>query len=165
MSTKDDLFFDQVFEEFKQEYDSNGQNRVSQKELNKRKSNAQDGSLMVSNPQSGSGMEMRLPAVKPPSDNRRGKRAAEEETLTQWDMGQKTTRATLATESVAMVCVHGFRVLDKTQSIIADEYYGVKRNEAMSELMRRFAAKCLSCAESGILAVLESHPKRIAEDL
>lgn len=164
MNGKDELF-DQVFEALKQDYDSNGHNRVSQEELDKEKSKAKDGSLVVASPQGGTGMVMSSPAVKPPIDNRRGKRAAEAETFHQWDMAQTTNRAALAEESVAVVAVHGFRVLDKTQSIIADEYYGVKRNEAMSELMRRFAAKCLSCAESGILAVIESHPKRIAEDL
>lgn len=164
MHVNDDLI-DEVFEALKQDYDSDGQNRISQEELNKGKTNAQDGSLMVTNPQSSTGITMRQPAVRPPMDNRRGKRAAEEEQLVQWKIGQKTTRTGIAIESVAAVTVHGFRTMDRTQGIIADEYYSVKRNEAMSELMRRFAAKCLGCTEAGILALIESHPKRIADDL
>jgi hypothetical protein len=163
--TGSDDLIDEVFEALKEEYDTGGQNRASQEELNRRKTNAQDGSLMVTNPQNGTGMVLRQPAVKPALDNRRGRRAAEEEQIRQWRMVQTTNRTALAVESVAAVTVHGYRVMDRTQSVIADEYYGVKRNEAMSELMRRFASKCLSCSESGILALIESHPKRIADDL
>jgi hypothetical protein len=164
MSKSDDQF-DEFYEALKQEYDTNGHNRVSQEELDKSKAVPKDSTLVVSGPQGSSGMGMRQPTVRPALDTRRAKKAAEAEQLQQWGMVQRTNRTALATESVAAVCVHGFRVLDKTQAVIADEYYGVKRNEAMSEMMRRFAAKCLGCAESGILAVMESHPKRIAEDL
>jgi hypothetical protein len=164
MATTDDLV-DQIFDALKREYDSDGRNRISQEELDSKKSVPQDSSLMVSSYQSGPSTGMRLPAVRPAIDNRRGRKAAEEEQVKQWNMVQKTNRTALASESVAAVCVHGFKVMDRAVSAISDEFYGVKRNEAMNEVMKRFAAKCIAHCDSGVLAVVESHPKRIAEDL
>ena len=60
---------------------------------------------------------------------------------------------------------HGQRQLDLAQEIMADRFYGVKRRAAMNEFMGQVTSKCLSLAESGVMAILESHPKRIAEDL
>ena len=108
---------------------------------------------------------VRVPAVNPPTDNRRGKKEAEAERMRLWRMGIVATRTAVANESILVVGVHAFRVMDRAAANIGDEFYGRKRPEAMNELMKRFAAKCLSCTESGISAILESHPKRIAEHL
>jgi len=160
----DDLV-DELFETLKREYDNDGRNRISREELDSRKSVPQDSSLVVSGYQGGPSAGMRLPAVRPAVDNRRGRKAAEEEQVRQWNMVQKTNRTALASESMGAVCVHGFKVMDRAVSAISDEFYGVKRSEAVNEVMKRFAAKCIANCDSGILAVLESHPKRIAEDL
>lgn len=164
MNRADDLF-DKVFEAIKQEYDEK-ERRVGQEELNKQKSvPPQSTTLVVSTTQSSSGATMRLPAVRPAADTRIARKLAEQEQIRQWEIGQATTRTGLAVESTAVVIVHGYRVFDRAQNAITDEFYGVKRHEAMNEVMGKFAGKCLSCADSGIMAILESHPKRIAEHL
>ena len=100
-----------------------------------------------------------------PVPGRRGKKLAEEAAIAQWKFVQDTNITAIAEESVGAVAAHTFRVMDRTQSIIADEFYGVKRNEGMNELMRKFAVKVLSRADASLAALQESHPKRIAEDL
>ena len=77
----------------------------------------------------------------------------------------KADRTALADESVAAVAVHANRTGDRMRNAITDDFYGEKRPEAMNELARRFAARCIALGEAGILAIAEGHPARVAEDL
>ena len=163
MSTIEDLY-DELFGALKEEYDGHRQ-RIKQEELDKQKEVPPERSLTVSHSGGGEGTGLVPPAVRPPVPTRRGRKRAEEVQIQQWEIGQETNTTALAEQSVGAVAAHTFTVMDRTQSMIADEFYGVKRNEGMNELMRKFAAKVLSRADASLAALQESHLKRIAEDL
>ena len=113
----------------------------------------------------GHNQDMKMPAVKPPSDTRRGRKMAEAEQEAQWRMIRTAQRTVVAANSVVAVSIHGQRQLDLAQEVMADRFYGVRRRPAMNEFMCEITSKCLSFAESGVMAIVESHPKRVAEDL
>jgi len=156
--------FDDLIDELDAELHS-ARNRVSQDELDEKKVPAQDDSLAVVSPARNDSPAVRLPAVRPPTDNRRGRKAAEQEQARQWNMVQTTQRTALAADSMVAVTVHAQRKLDMAQEAMADRFYGVRRREAMNRFMGHVTSRCLGLAESGVMAILESHPKRIAEEL
>ena len=78
MSTLNDVF-DEVFGALKNEYD--GGKRVKQEEVDRRKAAPQEDSLAVFHPRRESDAGIRQPAVKSPTDNRKGRKRAEEEKI------------------------------------------------------------------------------------
>ena len=163
MSTTEDLY-EALFGALKDEYDEH-RNRVKQEELDNQKTLPPERSLTVSGSSGAADTGLSMSTVRPPVSGRRGKKRAEEVQIKIWDIVQETNLTATAQRSQGVVAVHTFKAMDWTQSIISDEFYGVKRNEAMNELMRRFAAKVLSRADAAMMAFLESHPKRVADDL
>lgn len=156
--------FDSLMDELETEFKQN-RNRVEQEEIDAQKETAQEGSLSLMKAPKRDDSDMKMPAVKPPSASRKGRKMAEAEQERQWHMVQATQRTVIATNSMVAAAVHAQRQLDLAQEFMADRFYGVKRRAAMNEFMGHVTSKCLSLAESGVMAILESHPKRIAEDL
>ena len=157
--------FDDIFGAYKDEYDRSGQQRVDQEELNRQKQAPKAGKFLVPTVQVSSALTVRTRPVKAPVNNRRGRKLAEAEQIRQWEMDTKTLRTGKAIESVAAVGVYAFRTVDGAQNALADAYFGGKRREVMNPFMRRTAGRCLGLTEAGIMAIAESYPKRIAEDL
>ena len=162
MSTLNDVF-DEVFGALKNEYD--GGKRVKQEEVDRRKAAPQEDSLAVFHPRRESDAGIRQPAVKSPTDNRKGRKRAEEEKITQWEMVQTANRSALGNEAVGAVALHAYKTMDRLTGNISDEFYGVKREEGMNKVMSRVGAKCIALGEAGMMAMCESFLKRIADDL
>ena len=162
MKSKD--LFDGLMQDYEEEYRQRD-NRVDPEDLDSQKVAAPEESLAVTKSSGGHNQDMKMPTVKPPSDTRRGRKMAEAEQETQWSMIRTAQRTVLAANSVVAVAIHAQRQLDLAQEIMADRFYGVRRQPAMNEFMCEGTSNCLSLAESGVMAILESHPKRIAEDL
>ena len=140
-------------------------NRVKQEDLDKHKKVAAEGALIPANSSGSSSLEVRRPAVGPASDSRQGKKLARAEQERQWRIFQTAQRTALGVNSMVAVTVHGQKQLDVAQEVMTDCFYGVNRRPEMNEFMARVTSRCLSMAESGVMAILESHPKRIGEDL
>ena len=162
--SRDDELFEEFFDMLTSEYDRT-RDRVDQEEVSRAKKAPQGDSLVVSDRARGLVPGARVTAVEAPIRGRKAKKEAEEETMRLWRIWLSFRRTALANESIGAVSSHGFRAIDKTVSDIFDEFYFVKRHEASNRLMQRVAARCASCAEAGILAIMESHPKRVAEYL
>jgi hypothetical protein len=156
--------FDEMMEELETEFQQT-RNRVDQDDLDDQKQEAEEGSLALTQASNRQDTGMRLPTVKPPNASRKGRKMAAAEQERQWSMVQTTQRTVIATNSMVGAAIHAQRQLDLAQEFMADRFYGVKRRAAMNEFMGQVTSKCLSLAESGVMAILESHPKRIAEDL
>jgi mRNA degradation ribonuclease J1/J2 len=156
--------FDSVMDDHEDDY-RRKRNRVDQEELDSHKVPADEAGLVPVGSTKRSGAEIRLPAVRPATDSRQSKKLANAEQERQVRMAQTTQRTVLAQNSMVAVAVHAQRQLDLAQEIMIDCLYGVKRRPAMNEFMNQVTSRCLSLAESGVMAILESHPKRIAEDL
>lgn len=107
----------------------------------------------------------RIPEVRPARSGRRARKAADAERERQWRMWQTTQRSILAAHSIVAVAVHAQEQLDMAQGIMADRFYDLERHDAMNPYMQDVTSKCLSVAEAAVLAILESHAKRLAEDL
>ena len=155
--------FDDLMSELESEF-RQSHNRVGQEDLDAQKQTASADSLAVTKHTGQRESEMRMPVVKPPTESRQGRKMASEEQEKQWRMIQTTQRTVIAANSMVAVAVHAQRQLDIAQEFMADRFYGVKRHAAMNEFMGHVTSKCLSLAESGVMAILESHPKRIAEE-
>jgi len=156
--------FDSLMDDYERDY-RRKRNRVDQEELDQHKVPADEALLVPATPTKGNGTEVRLPAVRPATDSRQSKKLAHAEQESQWRMVQTTQRTVIAQNSMIAVAVHAQRQLDLAQEIMIDRLYGVKRRPAMNQFMNQVTSRCLSMAESGVMAILESHPKRIAEDL
>ena len=156
--------FDALMAQYEADYNEQ-RNRVKQEDLDKQKRAADEGALTPVRSGSSSSLEVRQPTVGPASDTRQGKKLARAEQERQWRMLQTTQRTALAVNSMIAVTVHGQNQLDKTQEVMTDRFYATKRRPEMNQFMARVTSRCLSMAESGVMAILESHPKRIGEDL
>jgi hypothetical protein len=156
--------FDALMAHFETGYDEQ-RNRVKQEDLDKQKIAADEGALIPARSGSPSSLEVRRPAVGPASDSRQGKKLARAEQERQWRIAQTAQRTALAVNSMIAVTVHGQNQLDKAQEVMTDCFYATKRRPEMNEFMARVTSRCLSMAESGVMAILESHPKRTGEDL
>ena len=156
--------FDDLMDDHEDDYRKK-RNRVNQEELDRHKVEADDATLVPMASGKRGDAEVRLPAVRPATDSRQSKKLANAEQESQWRMVQTTQRTVIAQNSMIAAAVHAQRQLDLAQEIMIDRFYGVKRRPAMNEFMSHVTSRCLSLAESGVMAILESHPKRIAEEL
>ena len=156
--------FDNLMADYEEEYLRHG-NRAEQEDLDDRKVSPEGGALVPARIPNRNGPEIRLPAVKPANNSRRSRQQAAAEQDRQWRMVQTTRRTFIADGSVVAVAIHAQRRLDLAQESMADRFYSLRRHPAMNEFMSRVTSRCLSMAEAGVMAILESHPKRIAEDL
>jgi hypothetical protein len=139
--------------------------RIGQEELDSQKAAAREGSLSLTRRSTSDIPRTTVPAVKPPGESRRGRKMAEEEQARQWRMEQATRRALAAINSVMVVTAHAQRQLDRAQAVMADRFYGVKRRAVMNEFMGEVTSRLVRITEAGVIAIVESHPKRIAEEL
>ena len=156
--------FDDLFDALEKEFVSD-QNRLSQEELDKQKQAPDSSSLPSVNVQGQGAPGLRLPAVRPYANGRRPRKDAEVEQKRQWQIVQTATRTAIANESIGAVNAHGLEVVDGAARRMVDQHYGVKRHEAHNKVMKYMLARCLENTVSGVQAILETHPKRIAEDL
>jgi len=162
MKEKD--LFDSLMADHEAEYRKE-RNRVKQEELDEQKVAAEEGVLVPADRPGCHSPEIRLPAVRAANDSRQSRKVAAAEQERQWRMVQTTQRTVIAANSMVAVAVHAQRQLDLAQEVMTERFYGVKRRSAMNEFMSHVTSRCLSTAESGVMAILESHPKRIAEEL
>jgi hypothetical protein len=142
-----------------------GQARIGQEELDAQKVAAGEGSLSLARGSTSGVPQTRMPAVKAPGESRRGRKIAEEEQVRQWRMVNTTTRSYAAINSVIAVTAHALIQVDVLQDVMTQRFYGVKRREPLNQFMADVTSRFLRLGEAGVLAILESHPKRIAEDL
>ena len=156
--------FDDLFDALEKGFVSD-QSRLSQEELDRQKHAPDSSSLPSVNVQRQSSPGLRLPAVRPYANGRRPRKDAEAEQKRQWQIVQTANRTAIANESITALNVHGLEVVDRATRRMTDQYYGVKRHEAHSRVMKHMLARCLENTVSGVQAILETHPKRIAEDL
>ena len=159
-----DEHYAEIYDELQSEFNS-VRNRVAPEDLERKKAAPGDSSLSADSRPHELVPVVRPRFVGPPVKNRKSRAEADEEKMRQWRMLQITVRSAVANESIGMATTHAFKVFDGVQNAITDRYLGVKRPEAMNDLMGNMARRCLTCAQAGILAVLESHPKRVAEEL
>ena len=156
--------YDDLFDALEREFTSD-ENRLSQEELDKQKHAPDSSSLPSVNVQGQSAPGVRLPAVRPYADGRGPRKDAGAEQKRQWQIVQTTNRTALANESLSALNVHAFEVVDRAARRMTDQFYAVRRLEAHNRVMKHMLARCLENTVSGVQAILETHPKRIAEDL
>lgn len=107
----------------------------------------------------------RLPEIRPANNSRVARKEAEEEQKRQWRIVQSTQRTMLAASSMIGATVHAQRQLDAGQEALTGQFYGTNRHEVGNEFMQGVTSRCMAMMEAGVMAILESHPRRIAEDL
>ena len=156
--------FDRVFGQLKDKYDGR-HDRVSDEDLDKQKTAPGESSMRVSTNTGSSLVPVRARTVKPAAGGRGARKEAEQEQMRQWRIVQTTIRTGIAMDSVAATTVHAYHRADDLQAAIADTYFGVRRHEAMNEMMKMMAEECLRRGDAALLSILESHPKRLAEEL
>jgi hypothetical protein len=154
--------YEEIMADAQDGYDSG---TVSREDLEAQKVAAEEGSLRIGGSSLPSVPQVRIPTVKPPGGGRQARRQAEAELARQWRMVQTTQRSIIAVNSIIAVAAHGQRQLDIAQEVMSDRFYGVKRRPAMNQFMANVTSRCLQMAEAGVMAILESHPRRVAEDL
>lgn len=157
-----DGVFDTLVQEFETQRDGS---RVNQRKLDAQKTAAQPGSLALVPTSSSGAPGMRLPAVRPYSGGRLARREAEAEQKRQWEIVQTTQRTMLATTSMAVATVHAQRQLEQGAEALAECYFGRKRHEAINEFMGKVTAECLARMQAGVMSILDTHPRRLGEDL
>ena len=151
MSAIDELF-NRAFQEIKEEFD-------------KGKSVPKEDSLVPTTRGQGSVPSVTVPNVRPPSAGRMARKVAEAEQMRQWRMVQTTNRTLLAIESMEVVASHAFFAADNLLGRISGRFYRGKRYEGMNSLASKCAAECLKRGVAGILSFVDSHPKRVAENV
>ena len=147
-----DEVFDRVFQEMKEEFD-------------KGKSVPEESSLVPTSRGGGSVPSVTVPNVRPPTKGRIGQKVADAEQMRQWRMVQTTNKTRLAIESMEVVASHAFFAADDLLGRISDRFYRTKRHEGMNSLASKCASECLKRGVVGILSFVDSHPKRVAEDI
>lgn len=156
--------FEDILNGLKNDLD-NGQNRISQEELEAQKVDPKDVRLPAMTADRRQVNDIQLPEVQPPSTDRIGRKLASQERIRQWEMKRKFLRTVAVNESIAAVNVHALNLMDRAQELMMDNLYGRKRRDLMNEFMASFTAQCLQLTRSEVLAVIESYLKRIAENL
>lgn len=151
MSAIDELF-DRVFQDMKEEFD-------------KRKSVPEENSLLPTATGGGSVPSVTVANVRPPIKGRMGQKVAEAEQMRQWRMSQTTNRTALAVESMEAVASHAFFAIDNLAGRISIRHYEKPRYKGMNLLVGKCAAECLKRGVAGILSFVDSHPKRVAQDI
>ena len=151
MSAIDELF-DGAFQEMKEEFD-------------KGKSVPEENSLVPTTRGGGSVPSVTVPNVRPPSAGRMARKVTEAEQIRQWRMVQTANRTLLAMESMEVVASHAFFAADNLARRISIRYYITERYKGMNSLVGKCAAECLKRGVAGILSFVDSHPKRVAEDI
>ena len=108
---------------------------------------------------------VRLPAVKPYAESRQARKEAEAEQRAQWRLVQTTQRTALAVSSMVAVSVHAQRQLNMGAGAMEACLWGEKRTEVMNQFVAQVTAECLARMDAGVMSVIETHPKRLAENL
>ena len=133
--------------------------------MNEKKVQPNESSLaLTSRPVSGLGISRRAD-VRPPTNSRQARRLAQEALMRQWEIEQKARRSARAIEVMGAVATHAQRTIDLAQQEMGDRFYKGERHEPMNQFIGEFTSKCLTWLEAGTMAVLDSLPRRIAEDL
>ena len=151
MSAIDEMF-DRAFQEMREEFD-------------KGKSVPKENSLVPTTGGGGSVPSVTVPNVRPPGAGRMARRVADAEQMRQWRMVQTTNRTLLAMESMEVVASQAFVAADELQARISDRFYRMIRYKELNSLAGAWASECLKRGVAGILSFVDSHPKRVAEDI
>jgi hypothetical protein len=108
---------------------------------------------------------LRTPTARPAVDNRLGRREAEKEQLRLQQIAYYAQRTAMANNSIVAVVVHAHQQLDSTQEAMMSRYVGVTRTKTGNEYMQQVTLKLLALCEASVLSMVESYPKRIAEEV
>ena len=148
---------DRLFEQYKTEFDE------KRAKDNARKSRP-SGELALTSKSSGAIVSNRA-EIPLPVESRKGRKEVEAEQIRRWKMLMAAQRAGMAQHVMVVTAVHAQSQLNYLQAELTDCYYSGDRTDAMNEFMASVTAKCLATAEAGVFAILESLPKKLAEEL
>jgi hypothetical protein len=148
---------EQLFEQYKTEFDE-------KRAKNNAKKSRPSGELALTSKSSGAIMSNRA-EIPLPVESRKGRKELEAEQFRRWRMYNDAQRAVMAQHVMVATTVHAQSQLNYLQAELTDCYYSGDRTDAMNEFMASVTAKCLATAEAGVFAILESLPKKLAEEL
>ena len=158
-SILDDLF-DALEDDFRHEED-----KVSDDELDRQRSAPDGSSVPDVRLQSGNTLQVRNPTVRPHNDSRAAKKLADQEQQRQWEISQTAKRTGAGNEAIAVVYSHGFHVVDRSVAGMCLRYYGQKRFDVHTQVMKHMLARCAEGVASGVQALCDTLPKRVAPHL
>ena len=108
---------------------------------------------------------LRAPTARPAVDNRLGRKEAEKEQLRLQRIVYEAQRTAMVNNSIVAVIVHAHQQLDAAQEAMLSRFVGVQRTDTGNQFMSQVTVKLLGLAEAGVLALVESYPKRVAEEV
>jgi len=108
---------------------------------------------------------LRTPIARPAVDTRMGRKEAEKEQMRLQQIVYAAQRTALANNSVVAVMVHAHQQLDAAQEAMMSRFIGVGRTKTGNEFMQGVTVKLLALTEASVLSLVESYPKRVAEEL
>ena len=111
-----------------------------------------------------------LPVIKAPpvrrlSDDRLSRRQGEEEMRRRQQMLWAGERTVAANQAMLAVAVHTYQQLDAAQEAMMSSYLGVKRTDTGNKFMAQVTNELLTFVKAGAMAMVESLPKRLAEEM
>lgn len=108
---------------------------------------------------------VRTPIAKPAVDTRLARKEAEKEQMRLQRLAYEAQRTAMANNTIVAVIVHAQQQLDSAQEAMMSRYLGVSRTKTGNEFMQQVTVKLLALAEASVLSLVESYPKRIAEEV
>jgi len=108
---------------------------------------------------------IRTPLAKPAVDSRLARKEAEQEQMRLQRIAYDAQRTAMANNTIVAVIVHAHQQLDNAQETMMSRYLGVSRTKTGNEFMQQVTLKLLALAEASVLSMVESYPKRIAEEV
>ena len=122
-------------------------------------------SLVLANRSQSNALAIATPNVRRLMNDRQSRKEYEEQTRKLQEMMYMAQRTEFAAQSLAVVAVHADQVLDQTQEALATRYYGRKRTPEMQNAMNAVTSQLWTITASGVIAMVETDPKRVSEEL
>ncbi len=82
-----------------------------------------------------------------------------------YEMLYKAQRTNTAMNAMVAVCSHAQRQMEAGAEVMITRLNTTPRSEALQQFMLMVTCRCLNLMEAGVLALAESLPSRLAEDL
>lgn len=123
------------------------------------------GIALTKRSQNSGGVALAVPTVRRAMNDRLSRKGAEEQTRKLQEMLYKAQLTTFASQTVAVVAVRAFQAIDQAQEGITTSYYGKDRTKELQEAMNGVAGQLWQMAAAGIMAITETYPKRVSEEL
>ena len=155
-----------VFEKQRRDARDNGQRSVSPEDVEKLKQAATDTQVPIGSLSQRTHLPMvPIPEMKPVTNDRKGRREADEARRQLGKIAFNATRTAVTAEAIRSVNTFVHYTLNRTQDEMMDVLYSYTRHEGMNEFMAGATGRLLQLTEAQLIGLAEHHGKRQMENL